>query len=159
MHVEYPLPNKRQGSRVRVEFFSRDIVLHLSSTLLVSWNKGHGSNSCSTSVDTVHRPVYVVHPCQCPGTGESELFFFEWRHCLSNTLHQINVLERRKSECCSSAETLSSVCRPPSQCPGTKDKRVRVVVLQQRHRLPYVVHPVSVLEQGTKSQCCGSGAF
>jgi hypothetical protein len=45
-------------------------------------------------------------------------------------------------------ETLPVKYSPPNRCPGKKDKGVRVVVLQQRHSLPYVVHPVSVLEQG-----------
>jgi hypothetical protein len=47
-------------------------------------------------------------------------------------------------------ETLPVEYPPPNQCPGRKEKKVRVV-LQQRHRLQYVVHPVSVLEK--RIQC------
>ncbi len=54
-------------------------------------------------------------------------------------------------------ETVPVEYPPPNQCPGKKEKRVRDVVLQQRPRLLYVVHPVSVLEQGIKSYSSSSG--
>ncbi len=125
---------------------SGDTACRIPSTQSMSWKEGKASKSCSSSAETsssVCRP-----PSRCPVSVRA--IFLQCRHCLSNTLHQINVLEKRQESksCCSSAETSSSVCRPPSQCPGTgetlpveypppnqcpgrKEKRVRVEFLSR----------------------------
>jgi hypothetical protein len=62
-----------------------------------------------------------------PDPQQEELFFFEGRHCVSNTLFQINVLEKTTRDYvlfCSSAETSCCVCGPPSQCPRTGESEV-----------------------------------
>ncbi len=128
--VEYPPANQCPGKkekRVRVEFFSREIVFRMSSTQSVSWNRGDFA-------------------CRIPST--KSMSWKKGKRVRVFVLQQSVSWNRGVKAIFLQVETLPVEDPPQNQCPGKKEKRVRVIVLQQRHRLEYVVHPVSVLDSG-----------